>query len=88
MAETLVSLYKQERLISTLGIGYTFAALTHNSFGNVDRAYMYAALAIEHTMLNAGPDVYDAVTMMVLVEDPKAHWSYKMRIKAPKDEDD
>jgi hypothetical protein len=84
MAETLVSLYEQERLIADSSISYTYAALAHNSFGNVDQAIKYAALGIEYTMLNWGPDVDDVAMMQELIENPKAHWSYQRRIKKVK----
>ena len=80
MAERLVSLYEQERLYAPIAVAYVYAALAYNAVGSEQLAMKHAALAVEATMLNSGPDFSDVDSMRELMEKPKSHWSWKMRV--------
>ncbi|ETS82058.1 hypothetical protein PFICI_07060 [Pestalotiopsis fici W106-1] len=81
MAETLVSLYEQERLYSRLYEAYTYAAIEFNAVGKVWEAIKYARLAIQHSFVVAGPNNDDHYELAALAENPTTHWSHLMRRK-------
>ncbi|EGG06161.1 uncharacterized protein MELLADRAFT_87306 [Melampsora larici-populina 98AG31] len=80
MAEHLVALYKMEHMYASMDQAYTFAALTHNSYGEVDKASMYATLAISYGMYIHGPDWPSYQAHALLESDPQSHWSHKSRL--------
>jgi len=80
MAERLISLYEQERLHAPIALAYVYAALAYNAVGQAQLAMKHAALAIEMTMLNSGPGFSDVGAMQALLENPKGHWSWNMRL--------
>ena len=47
---------------------------------NEQLAMKHAALAVEATILNSGPDFSDVDSMRELMEKHRSHWSRKMRI--------
>jgi len=83
MAEELIALYEEEGLWAAKAAGHTLAALAYNAVGNTKVAEFHADFALEAGMVNSGTDE-DAEQMKLLLEDPKAHWSY--RVRARKDE--
>jgi hypothetical protein len=80
MAELAVSLYEQERLYGPISEAYTFAAIEYNGIGDVWTAQKYARLAIESGLLYGGPADKDVKQMENLLKDPKAHWSWMLRL--------
>jgi hypothetical protein len=80
MAETLISLYEQERLHAPIAMAYTYAALAHNAVGHEQQAIKYAALSVETGSLNSGPEYSDVQAMKELIEDPRSHWSWNLRL--------
>lgn len=80
MAETLISLHEQERLIGNLGKAYKQAAETYASFGNKWNAVKYAQLSAEFLVLDKGfrdPEVKD---MTAMAREPEVAWSWKKRV--------
>jgi hypothetical protein len=84
MAEELIALYAEEGLYAAKAIGHTFAALAYNAVGNTKIAEWHADLALDAGVVNNGSPDEDAKAMKLLLENPVAHWSYKVR--APRDE--
>lgn len=79
MAELLVSLHEQERLLSGIYEAYALAALEHNGVGDPWTATKYARLAVEYGLAAAGPSNADVLEMESLAEDPWGHWSWMFR---------
>lgn len=80
MAEQLINLYKLERLDITIHKAYTKAAVAYNAVGDTDKAKVYAALALKHGMIAAGPKWADWPTVLALEQNPEEHWSFKARL--------
>lgn len=81
--ELLVSLYAQEGLLeSHAADAYTLVALNYNAFGRDQLAVKYALLSLEQGLLENGPESLDVGAMITLVQDPKAHWSWRKRVGA------
>jgi hypothetical protein len=80
MAETLISLYKQERLFASLGLAYKHAAEVYSSFGDKHTAVKYARLSVEHSSLDKGFRDSDVVQMRNMAKDPETTWSWKKRV--------
>lgn len=81
MVERYVSLLKKERLESKMFGPYTTAALNCNLLGKDKMAVEYAKLAIEAGMMENGPGASDVEAMRVLAADPKAHFTWRGRVK-------
>jgi hypothetical protein len=86
MAETLISLYEQERLYSRMYEVYTYAAIEYNAVGKPWEAIKYARLAIQHGFIARGAKDQDSYELYELAEDPWEHWSYLMRQKAQEEQ--
>jgi hypothetical protein len=80
MAETLLELYKQERLYAGLGVAYKHAAEVYSSFGDRWNAIRYARLATEYSILDKGFRDRDVNEMKKMAEDPEMSWSWKKRV--------
>jgi hypothetical protein len=80
MAETLISLYEQERLFASLGTAYKHAAEVYSSFGDKWNAAKYARLSTEHGMLDKGFMDEDVRQMKAMSKDPEKSWSWKKRV--------
>jgi len=81
-AEHLISLYEQERLFASLGTPYKHAAEVHSSFGNRDKAAMYAQLSLELLILDRGWNDGDVRNMRNMAKDPEQSWSWKKRVSS------
>lgn len=81
MAETLISLYEQERLYSRMYEVYTYAAIEYNAVGRPWEAIKYARLSIEHGFIARGAKDEDYYNLFEMAEDPWEHWSFMMRRK-------
>ena len=79
MAELLISLYEQERILAPIAEAYTFAAREYNGVGDGYLAMKYASLAVEAGILYGGEKTNDVVDMKNLLEEPSKHWSWKFR---------
>jgi hypothetical protein len=80
MAELVISLYEQERLYGPISEAYAFAAKEYNGVGDLWKSQKYAQLAIESGLLYGGPADKDVKEMETLLEDPKKHWSWNLRL--------
>lgn len=80
MAETLVSLYEQERLWASMGTPYKHAAEAYSSFGDRHNAIRYARLAAEYGLLDKGFRDRDVKDMKAMAKDPEMTWSWKKRV--------
>jgi hypothetical protein len=81
MAETLVSLYEQERLFVGRAEAYRLAAEIWNSVGQKWTAIKYASLAVEMGIIDDGVHDEDTLSMETLMNNPEAHWSWMKRAK-------
>jgi hypothetical protein len=79
MAETLVSLYAQERLDGPIADAYTFAAHEYNGVGDKWRARQYAYKALEAGLLYGGPYDFDVKDLHEMLKDQRTHWSWHFR---------
>jgi hypothetical protein len=79
IAETLISLYEQERLFASLGVAYKHAAEVYSSFGDRYNAIKYASLSTEMSMLDKGFRDRDVTDMRAMAKDPEMSWSWKKR---------
>lgn len=79
MADLFVSLYRQERLDSSVYEAYTFAAVEWNGVGEPWAATRYAQLAVEWGLASVGPRDPDVREMQRLARDPWGHWSWMLR---------
>ncbi|KAK8049695.1 short/branched chain specific acyl-CoA dehydrogenase [Apiospora phragmitis] len=77
--ETLIALYKEERLDHKIADAYTLAALNYNTFGVEAMAKEYAKLSLEQGLLEHGHDSEDMEAMRILAADPKSHWIWDTR---------
>jgi len=80
MGGKLVELYLDERLDAYLAPTYTRAAPIYSMFGHEERATEYAreaALALER---ETGPHAADIGSMRRLAENPRAHWSWAVKV--------
>ncbi|KAF2787449.1 SET domain-containing protein [Melanomma pulvis-pyrius CBS 109.77] len=80
LAETLISLYEQERLFASLGVPYKHAAETYSSFGDKWNAVKYATLSAELSMLDKGFRDRDVRDMRAMAKDPELSWSWNKRV--------
>ncbi|KAF2279762.1 SET domain-containing protein [Westerdykella ornata] len=76
MADTLISLYEQERLWTGIGEAYRFAAQVYAAFGREWGAVRYARLAVEFGMLARGFYDEDVLLMKGLAADPRSFWGW------------
>jgi len=83
MAETLIELYKLERLESAMGDAYQQAAMTYASFGQLYPAIKYGMLSVEYLLLTDGPVDSELLAMQEFSRDPMKHWSWMQRIIKP-----
>lgn len=81
MAETLISLYLQERLQAYMANSYTLAALAYNAVCDRDTAAKYALLAVEHEFIENGQRDSDVQEMIKLLDGMEEHWSWGRRLK-------
>jgi hypothetical protein len=81
MADTLLSLYEQERLYTQIEGAYVYAALAYNAVGKQYTAIKHAALAVEFGMVSSGPKDRHVLSMRRLMMDPESHWSWMRRGK-------
>lgn len=65
---------------AALDNAYALAALAYNSYGDVDRARIYASLALGHGISAWGPHWANLKLNQDLEKDPKNHWSYRTRM--------
>ncbi|KAJ4299019.1 hypothetical protein N0V90_004263 [Kalmusia sp. IMI 367209] len=80
MAETLLSLYEQERLFASMGVAYKHAAEVYSSFGDRWSAIKYAQLALELLHLDRGFSDSDIKFMSEMAKEPEQSWSWKKRV--------
>lgn len=80
IAESLISLFEQERLYANLGAAYKHAAEVHSSFGDRWNAVKYARLSIEYNMLDKGFADSDVRAMKTMATNPEMSWSWKKRV--------
>lgn len=81
MAETLISLYLQERLQAYIASSYTLAALAFNAVCDRNTAAKYALLAVEHEFIANGEGSSSAQEMILLLDGMEEHWSWGKRLK-------
>ena len=79
MAELLVSLYEQERLWGPINEAYGHAAVEFNAVGKPIVAEKFARLAFEAGLVYRGPHHKDIMDMEALLDNPRGHWSWKLR---------
>ena len=79
MAEFLVSLYAQERLLAPVAEAHTLAAYEYNGQGEGYLAMKHASLAVELGLVYGGVEYADVLDMKKLLEEPSKHWSWKFR---------
>lgn len=82
MAETLVSLYEQERLSVGIAEAYRLAAELWSAVGEKWKAIKYASLALEMGIMDDGVRDENTVSMRTLVNQPEAHWSWRKLAKS------
>ncbi|EGG02004.1 uncharacterized protein MELLADRAFT_66658 [Melampsora larici-populina 98AG31] len=70
----------KERMDNGIEEGYTLASLSYNSVGDVERAKMYASLALAYGTVSSGPKWEDFDSVLQLEQEPEQHWSYKKRL--------
>jgi len=80
MAETLISLYEQERLEVPIATAYESAAYAYAIEGKEFEARKYAMLAVEAMTIMYGADHPLTLDLEVMMLDPKQHrtWLYKV----------
>jgi len=78
MAETLVTLYEQERLDVPIATAYEAAAYAYAIIGNEHKARKYAALSVESMTIMYGAEHPLTVDLEVMMLNPKDHrtWLY------------
>ncbi|KAK3320249.1 hypothetical protein B0T19DRAFT_434152 [Cercophora scortea] len=79
-AETLITLYELEGLQVRIYEAYYRAALEWNGVGDAERAVRYARLCLASGLVLRGPDRPFVRSMRALVEDARAHWSWRFRV--------
>ncbi|KAK7423201.1 SET domain-containing protein 5 [Neonectria magnoliae] len=79
----LLELYRNERLDAKLAGVLTLAAMNANLLGRADDAREYALRAVEAGLIEKGDGV-DVKSMRALAENPKAHFTWRGRLKASK----
>lgn len=81
VAELLVSLAEEELGLDAVMLQpYRFAALEWNAVGERRKAVHYAGLAVEYGTNGFGPWGAEVGDMEELVDDPEAHWSWRLRL--------
>ncbi|KAF2726847.1 SET domain-containing protein [Polyplosphaeria fusca] len=80
MAETLVSLYEQERLFASLGAPYKLAAEAYAAVGDRWNAVKYARLGAELEVLDKGFRDQGVGQMRGMAEKVEMSWSWKKRV--------
>jgi hypothetical protein len=78
MAETLITLYEQERLDVPIATAYEAAAYAYAIIGNEHKARKYAALSVEAMTILYGADHPLTMDLEVMMLNPKDHrtWMY------------
>jgi hypothetical protein len=79
MAETLITLYEQERLDVPIATAYEAAAYAYAIQGDEMRARKYAALSVESMTILYGADHPLTMDLEVMMLNPKDHrtWLYE-----------
>jgi hypothetical protein len=80
-AELLVTLYELEGLQARIYEAYYRAALEWNGVGDVMTAVRYARLGLDKGLLLRGEDRPFVGSLRNMIKDPKAHWSWRFRVK-------
>ncbi|KAK4156148.1 SET domain-containing protein 5 [Chaetomidium leptoderma] len=80
MGGKLVELFLAERLDAYLAPSYTRAALIYSMFGHEARAREYAGEAVGALEREVGLQARDIESMRRLAENPKAHWSWAVKV--------
>jgi hypothetical protein len=81
--DLLVSLYEQERLLDSHSADMlAHVALHHNGLGRDTRAVKFALQALEQGLIQHGPQGTGVQEMVRLLENPRAHWSWRKRVEA------
>lgn len=81
MAERLVELYQLERLEAPLAKAYGLAAVEYAGVGDEEEAKRNARLAIEAGLLFGGPEYVEDSGMKEMLDDPRGHWSWMLRLR-------
>jgi hypothetical protein len=85
MAELLISLYKQERLHTSIADAYRLAALSYSAVGDEWKAIKWAMKAVEAGLIHDGPREGDVVDMERFLDDPRKHWSWRVNVNPAED---
>ncbi|KAK3690208.1 hypothetical protein B0T22DRAFT_380016 [Podospora appendiculata] len=80
-AELLITLYELEGLQVRIYEAYYRAALEWNGVGDAVRATRYARLCLAKGLVLRGPDRPFVRSIQALVQDARAHWSWRFRVK-------
>lgn len=80
-AEELIRLYKEQGLHGFMDTTYQLAAITYNSFGDVEAAKRHAKLKSEVVAIKDGPDVANSELWKLEMAYPKEHWSWNARME-------
>ncbi|KAJ6025053.1 hypothetical protein N7540_005850 [Penicillium herquei] len=78
ISETLISLYKQERLYNPLSTANRLAALSYCAAGQRWNTIKYARLAVEAGILANGFEDEDVKSMRELAEEPELCWTHRV----------
>ncbi|KAH9810180.1 hypothetical protein DFH28DRAFT_501845 [Melampsora americana] len=79
MAEYAITLYKLERLDVVIYNAYLRASLAYNGVGNVEKAKIYASLALGSGLIARGPKWVDWADALELEKTPETHQSFNSR---------
>ena len=81
MAETLITLYEQERLDVPIATAYEAAAYAYAIAGNEHKARKFAALSVEAMTILYGADHPLTMDLEVMMLNPKDHrtWLYEQQ---------
>ncbi|KAF2430477.1 SET domain-containing protein [Tothia fuscella] len=81
MAETLITLYEQERLHVPIATAYEAAAYAYAIVGNEQKARKYAALSVEAMTIMYGADHPLTMDLEVMMLNPKDHrtWLFEQQ---------
>lgn len=72
---------------SAMDTPYSLASFTYNSWGEAEKASMYATIAISYGIYIHGPEWETRHAHTVLQKEPHKHWSYRTRLQKAKQDD-
>jgi len=80
-ADAMIATNEFERQWTNMGEPLVHAAMAHSAAGHLERARAYGRRAVQAAFMEDGYFHPDNDPVKELADDPRTHWTWKMRVK-------